>query len=88
MQPALSRHLPSRPPSARRQASGGRTPVPAKIGHTRETIDRERVDEHATDVLPPGRGRGTVVLDVIREGTGLAGLALWAWACLRLLGGL
>lgn len=29
---------------------------------------------------------GLVVLQVIREGTGLAGLALWGWACLRLLG--
>lgn len=34
------------------------------------------------------RNRAQLALDVIREGTGLAGLALWAWACLRLLGAL
>lgn len=49
------------------------------------TFSKQNVDRRGSE--PPWRLRGSgLVLQVIREGTGLAGLVLWGWACLRLLG--
>ena len=62
----------------------------APVASPRAAPSRSAPETGSQGAPAPSAGRtprASVVLQVIREGTGLAGLAVWAWACLRLLGG-
>ncbi len=89
--PFPTRVSPRRPRSRRSTAAPSLSPVPGQ-GPTGASA-HERLSAGAPDTAIPDPGptgdenqRRSITLQVIRDGTGLAGLALWAWACLRLLG--
>ncbi len=73
--------------SASGRPAPGRAPDvgPARRGAL-QAASPDPSDDGGTDGSGGSGNQGLVALQVIREGTGLAGLALWGWACLRLLG--